>query len=272
MTNIIALSGKKQSGKDTITKFILGLHLQPLNICQQWRLTEDGDIMISDVFGDKTQNGVIDLLSPESSDFYNAYIKGSVGVYSFADALKQKVCIDTLGLHPSLCYGSNEDKEQITHLLWENMPGVVTPSVLNQEIRDTQVYDVIISRGEYCGLIIHAPGPMTAREVMQYVGTEIFRKMYWNVWVDATLRQIHQDSPKLAIITDCRFKNEADAVKDTRGKVVRLTRNPLEDTHESETALDGYEGFDYVVDNKELDIFGSCQAFYKALEPLGWLP
>lgn len=66
------------------------------------------------------------------------------------------------------------------------------------------------------------------------------------------------------IITDCRFPNEAKAIKDRGGVIIRVNRNPpeiiewekearakgiiFEEEHPSETALDGW-GFDYVIDN-----------------------
>ena len=53
------------------------------------------------------------------------------------------------------------------------------------------------------------------------------------------------------IITDVRFPNEADAVKQRKGINIRLQRNSdldNNDTHISESALDFYK-FDYVVDN-----------------------
>lgn len=52
------------------------------------------------------------------------------------------------------------------------------------------------------------------------------------------------------IITDLRFSADAKAVKDRGGIVIRINRSGLtEGTHESEVALDNYEGFDYVFDN-----------------------
>ena len=65
------------------------------------------------------------------------------------------------------------------------------------------------------------------------------------------------------IITDVRFPNEAKAIKDRGGVVIRVNR-PLErlgnsklpklrhtsiTQHPSETALDDYDDFDYVIEN-----------------------
>ena len=50
------------------------------------------------------------------------------------------------------------------------------------------------------------------------------------------------------LITDTRFPNEADAIKERGGIVVRVDRGLSTGDHPSETALDDYE-FDYVIPN-----------------------
>ena len=61
------------------------------------------------------------------------------------------------------------------------------------------------------------------------------------------------------IITDCRFPNEAQAVKQRGGIVIRVNRGKtpvpegalkamVDRSHPSETSLDNYE-FDHVIDN-----------------------
>ena len=90
--------------------------------------------------------------------------------------------------------------------------------------------------------------------LLQYVGTDIFRKKDPDVWVRVLLDTIEDQQPDLAIITDVRFPNEANAVRAAGGKLVHVSRlnedgshyvapdrDPL---HLSETALDAYT-FDY---------------------------
>lgn len=56
------------------------------------------------------------------------------------------------------------------------------------------------------------------------------------------------------IISDVRFKNEYDSIKDRGGIVIRLTRNSNKPaTHPSETELDLCK-FDYIIDNKKTTI------------------
>lgn len=101
---------------------------------------------------------------------------------------------------------------------------------------------------------------MTAREVLQSFGTDIIRRMYVDAHVEATLRCIQEDHPQFAIIEDCRFSNEIDAIQRNNGVVIRLTRNPYpEDVHESEIALDpdkyDWSNFDHIIDNAHMTLY-----------------
>jgi hypothetical protein len=117
-------------------------------------------------------------------------------------------------------------------------------------------------------------GAMTAREVMQYYGTEIYRRHYENVWADATIRAIRKSGCELAVITDCRFANEVAATQAAGGKVIRLTRCPHpEDNHKSEIALQpevfDWSNFDAVVDNADMTIAEQFEAVYPILRKWG---
>ena len=105
---------------------------------------------------------------------------------------------------------------------------------------------------------------------MQFVGTDFFRKIMPNVWPQAAIRKIQKEQPKLAIITDCRFPNEVDAIQDNGGKVIRLTRNVAAPTdHISENVLNedvyDWNRFNYVLDNANIDILDQCNQVYEIL-------
>ena len=121
--------------------------------------------------------------------------------------------------------------KRVSHLRWENMPGIVTKEVL----------------------AYHAAGPMTAREFMQHLGTDVMREMHEPVHVDHTINRILSEQSNLAIIPDVRFPNEVKAIQNAGGKVVRLTRNTLKDDHASECGLDpenfDWSNFDVVIHN-----------------------
>jgi hypothetical protein len=157
---------------------------------------------------------------------------GNVKIYNFADPLKQDICINILGLTYDQCYGSDESKNELVNCFWDNKQ-------------------------------------LTAREVMQMVGTDMFRAMQTNVWSSATVRKIQQEKPTVAIIADCRFPNEVDAIKEVEGLVIKLTRNPYNSDHLSEMALDDNKydqnNFDLVVDNRYLNIGEQNKIIYNFL-------
>ena len=118
----------------------------------------------------------------------------------------------------------------------------------------------------------------TPRLLMQLLGTECGRNiLHPNVWVNATMVDYFGSIKTIEgefkvkgsdwIITDTRFPNEVDAVKQRDGINIRIERddyifdgdgeriiptkeyvNTDNKQHESETALDNYT-FDYVIDN-----------------------
>jgi hypothetical protein len=77
------------------------------------------------------------------------------------------------------------------------------------------------------------------RRLLQRLGTEVGRRHFGtNVWVDLAMRKV--DGP--TVFTDCRFPNEADAIRASGGAVWRIERpgfGPVND-HPSEHALDDY--------------------------------
>jgi hypothetical protein len=161
-------------------------------------------------------------------------------IYNFADSLKQNICMDLLGLTYDQCYGSDEQKNEL----------------------------VSCYKGD--------GKQMTAREVMQFVGTDFFRKMKENIWVDTTVNKIEKEKPELAIIADCRFPNEVEAVRKVGGIVIKLTRNPYNSNHKSEVALDknvyDQNNFDLIIDNQHLTIDEQNQQVYHFLQNKGILP
>jgi hypothetical protein len=91
------------------------------------------------------------------------------------------------------------------------------------------------------------------REVLQKLGTEVGRNLIdENVWVDATLARVEREcgEGEDIVFTDTRFPNEADAVRQMGGHVVRVQRIGVEavNDHPSETSLDDYD-FDAVIFN-----------------------
>lgn len=90
---------------------------------------------------------------------------------------------------------------------------------------------------------------MTPRLLMQLLGTDCGRQiLHPNLWVNSTFANYKPSDSW--ILTDCRFPNELEAVKARGGVVIRIERGKLDlNVHESESALDNYNDFDYVIYN-----------------------
>jgi len=67
---------------------------------------------------------------------------------------------------------------------------------------------------------------LTPRWVLQYWGTEVVRKSFHDdTWI-ASLENKLRKSKDDVVISDCRFPNEIQAIKDAGGIVVRVHRGP----------------------------------------------
>ena len=195
MTKILGFAGKKQSGKNTCCNFLQMLKFHEYGVCKNASLNEQGQILVSDLFGE-TVSGLDWIPLTEEYVDISQLLESfrPCKIYAFADVLKE-FAVDVLGLEYNQVYGTNEEKNSPTHLLWENMPTG------------------------------NNKGPMTGREVLQYFGSDICRKMYENIWFDACIRRIRKDNPELALISDVRFPNEIKGVQNEGGVVFGLPRD-----------------------------------------------
>lgn len=93
--------------------------------------------------------------------------------------------------------------------------------------------------------------PMTRRLFLQKLGTDACNmNLHKDTWING-LFQDWTENEKW-IITDVRFPQEVQAIKKRSGVVIRVVRPETDnsgDTHASETSLDNYKGFDYIIDN-----------------------
>lgn len=89
---------------------------------------------------------------------------------------------------------------------------------------------------------------INVREVLQKFGTEVGRSIYKDIWVWNTMNDIELVEANVAFITDMRFPNEYQAVKDAGGLVVRTQRDNYsisENEHSSETSLDNIQDWNF---------------------------
>ena len=119
----------------------------------------------------------------------------------------------------------------------------------------------------YCG---NAEFP-TYRAFLQYFGSEVMRGVNDNIWIDCTLDNCGEN----AIISDVRFPNEAEAIKEQGGIVIRVERDALQssDTHSSETAMADIQPNCIIDNNGDLETLrASICTFVELLktEPYGF--
>lgn len=87
------------------------------------------------------------------------------------------------------------------------------------------------------------------RRLLQRLGTEAGRQTLWDsIWIDAAFAGV--TAPRI-VVTDARFINEFDAVKERGGVIWRVERTgvgPIND-HASEMEATTYDKFDLTVEN-----------------------
>jgi len=233
---ILGIAGTKQAGKTTVANILHGEVLKQKGFILDYTINDDGKLVIKTTNKDSVEGwGEFDIERKDEEFFEYAHYNmwPFVKLYNFADPLKD-MCINLFNIPYENLYGTDEQKnKKQPHLQWGNMP---THNVLS-----------FVSRGT-----------MTAREFMQYLGTEIMRKMHQDVWANACVNKMKKENSELAIVADVRFPNEVEVIKKAGGKVLRLERNPFDDDHDSEKALDSdnydHANFWHVLDNSEKNI------------------
>ncbi len=91
--------------------------------------------------------------------------------------------------------------------------------------------------------------PMTVRDFLQKLGTDGLRDgLHTNTWVNALMADYTEKSNW--VVTDTRFPNEAQAIKNAGGIVIRIERPGVGaiNAHPSETALKDWS-FDEIIVN-----------------------
>lgn len=252
MTNLIGISGKIGSGKDTVGKII-----QYLTDKLYWQ-------------SDKSSIIYYDWLACKENDDF----KSTFEIKKFADSLKEIICILT-----------GCTREQLEDIDFKNskLPDVwIKKDKFNCWCDKTLDAYSLDGKCSNCGDEL-SESLLTYRELLTTLGTDLLRtQLHENCWINSLFsRYVSQDtrckSPDVCqcslpnwIITDVRFPNEAEAIKDRNGVIIRVERDLvvggedygftsvsvnqaekdgiIKPQHESETALDNYP-FDYVIQN-----------------------
>lgn len=97
--------------------------------------------------------------------------------------------------------------------------------------------------------------PITYRELLQYLGTEVGRNLNPNIWIDVLdykKNKALSENKAMFIVSDVRFRNEFDHVKQNDYITIRIKRNIDNNMdHISESEQDEIldKEFDYVIYN-----------------------
>ena len=260
---ILGISGKKQAGKTTVANIIYGEVLLKNKMIGDYNISEEGKLVIETVNSQGQKGwGEFDIERKDEQFIEYAHYNmwPHVKLYNFADPVKD-MCINLFGFTYEQAYGTDEQKNQpLPDIRWEDMP-----RHQNMKIMKKMPVDSKKSWG-------WREGEMTAREFMQFFGTDIMRKIHPNVWTNACLNKITKEGSDLSVVADVRFPNEVEAIKRAGGKVLRLERDVHNDNHDSETALsaDNYNhsNFWHVLDNKEMTIGDTILEIKKLLETI----
>lgn len=219
---IIGISGRKQAGKNTVANYINGDILKSLDMIKNFKINNDGKLEI------------------HTTDKYNRL---GWGIFDITRKDEEFVNYAKPNLWPYIkIYHFADYLKKICIELFD-----LTPE---------QVYGSDDDKNK------QTPYGMTAREFLQYFGTDIMRKIKDTVWVDYTIKNIINEQSQIAIISDVRFPNEINAIKEAGGIIIRLNRDVFKSDHHCEVALDqnnfDWSNFDYIIDNKNISIDDLC--------------
>lgn len=285
---IVGISGKIGSGKDTVGRIIQYLTVSDYkNVKDTLKERNGREITVEEHFNsfverDYKVDWKIKKYGGKLKDIICILLgctRGDLESHEFKDKeLGENWWYYKYFLHRSKRFGRGQDFIRDKKGRPERYP-LISEKTYEQEwkflTKDT-VESMSEEEKEYHNVTL---GKLTPRKLLQILGTECGRQIiHPNIWVNALFadyKPLSKSIPNFRqpddiddmpieypnwIITDVRFPNELQAVKDRGGISIRVNRpniNKLIDSgynsqatnqHPSETALDNHK-FDYVIDN-----------------------
>lgn len=61
------------------------------------------------------------------------------------------------------------------------------------------------------------------RTLLQYIGTDFGRSLSQSLWVDIWMEEVDNALTEIVVCDDCRFDNEAEAIKAMGGIIIKIT-------------------------------------------------
>lgn len=255
MKNIVAISGPKGVGKTSLCKF---LHASYERARKNLVLSSGDKIPESCSLIQYAETGRTQVLADIDGVNCSVSLRDSAlsGIFSFATKVKN-ISVDVLCLDADGVFGSEKGKNMLTQYLWENLPiwirWINSPNRCFTSIEDGESYcfNDIVNEDAFFNICVNKKllpsnlrsGFMTNREIMQILGTDIFRKLFdENIWVNSTINEILKSDYELCLIDDMRFNSEAKSVISNGGYIVILNRTVnFSDVHESERGITDVE-------------------------------
>lgn len=182
---------------------------------------------------------------------FRKWIKPKYKRLAFADPLK-KMLSDLLNIRLNLFY-DREFKENCV----VNMQTLQT-TWRGEKLQDSK-FNKLVKQLDLSLL----ESNLTIRQLLQYFGTEIAQRYFGKrVWINSTL----QNRSEYKIISDLRFIEEYNAIKEKRGIVIYINRPGYEfGQHASEREMKELleqNKYDYIIDNcgTQKDLFNQVKS------------
>lgn len=243
---IIAIAGCKNSGKSSLCRYITYIMARV-----------EGLLLDDPYSGVFTNKNLIQLPKDASKNVYigrgNSFYQQAamvqepnVMVDSFARPVKE-ICTDILGIPQNSVYGSDAEKNQLTDYCWDKIPENIKLKFSDRK-----------------------SGKISAREIMQIIGTDIFREYFSNdIWVNALIKRSESSSAELLIVDDLRFNSEAKILMKRNAMFIHLQRMwGMGGSHASENGLDLniFENYPYYCSIPDVDMSSKNNIAFDAIK------
>lgn len=229
MNNLLALTGQKGSGKDTVAIILAMLYHN-----------HDNHVILKTIEHDLTVY----------SDNYK--------IKKFAQPIKDFVA-NILGVSVEKLEDREFKEKELGEEWWKYK---LYDGSIYREISTKNYNSLPDAVKEKTVIVIkHTP-----RTLMQLIGTEVCRQIHPNFWINSLfkdytptgdtllegeIRKVREEDliyPKW-IISDCRFNNEAEAIKSKGGVIIKVERDlDNQDSHKSEKGINDHY-VDLVINN-----------------------
>lgn len=243
---LISINGKSGSGKDTVGKIIQYLDCHTPSVTNIEHMKK---FILDNKYQDslnRTSNWQIKKYADKLKDMVCLLIGCTREQLEDQDFKSTPLGEEWQGYRVSWHCPGNEFEDMIFSteedaVKWLNQEGAETD--IEQAYKDKCLFEI----------------KLTPRDILQSLGTQWGRDMiHPNLWINSLFADYHSGikmsdyTESKWIITDSRFPNDVEHVKKLGGITIRVNRPECEgrtNEHESETSLDNYQRFNYIIDN-----------------------